>query len=102
MSHDPRLPTMFEAIPCRCDAHSPTVPPSGKEIDLHCARIRAEHALDALDGDRLERREWLHAISVRAAESALRLQLPPKAIEDPLRLLLAGFDDQAQQLASSG
>jgi hypothetical protein len=95
MGHDRRLPTVFERAPCRCRSHEPRIPPSAGEIDFHAASCRAEQAIDALDGDRLDRREWLSAIAERATEVAKDLDLPKKAIGPPYRRLLEGLDGSA-------
>jgi hypothetical protein len=95
MSHDRRLTKVFERAPCRCRSHDPHIPPSAGAIDFHAASCRAEQAIDALDGDRLDRREWLSAIAERATEVAEDLDLPKKPINPPYRRLLEGLDGGA-------
>ena len=60
----------FAGSRCACKRHAARQPPSGPAIGEHAAIVRAREAREALDGDVLERREWLLANAAMASHRA--------------------------------
>jgi hypothetical protein len=69
--------TAFAAAPCECGIHDPDAPPDGRDVAKHAAILRVDQALEALEGEREERREWVLASSAMASWAAADAGLPP-------------------------
>jgi len=60
----------FTGSGCPCRRHPAKQPPAGTAIDEHAAIVRAREAREALEGEVLERREWLLANAAMASHRA--------------------------------
>jgi hypothetical protein len=92
----------FLASGCTCERHPAKEAPRGLAIGEHAAIVRAREALEALDGDVLERREWLLAYAAMALHRAHDAGVdytPPVVFE----ALLEGMDSiDRGELAETG
>jgi hypothetical protein len=68
----------FTLAPCLCKEHLRHEPPNGSVVSRHAAILRAQEAGEALNGERLERREWLLAFATRASWKAGDAGMPNK------------------------
>jgi hypothetical protein len=68
----------FTLAPCNCEEHPCREPPGGSTVSRHAAILRANEASEALNGDRLDRREWLLAFATRASWKAGDAGMPSK------------------------
>ena len=60
----------FAGSGCTCRRHAAKQPPTGAAIGEHAAIVRVQEAREALDGEVLERREWLLANAAMASHRA--------------------------------
>lgn len=68
--------TAFAAAPCECGVHPKDGPPGGLDVARHAAILRADQAVEALEGESEERREWVLASSTMASWAAADAGLP--------------------------
>lgn len=60
----------FKLAGCSCSQHASAEPPTGLVVARHAAILRTDQAMEALSGEREERREWLLASSAVASWAA--------------------------------
>lgn len=92
----------FAGSGCGCRRHPAKQPPSGTAIGEHAAIVRAREAREALDGEVMERREWLLANAAMASHRAHDAGVdytPPVVFE----ALLEGIDSiDSEELEETG